>query len=97
MLLPLMIQAGGDVLGLDWHMPLGETWMRLGVPAVQGNLDPVALLAPRETLLEKAAGVLAEADGRPGHIFNLGHGVLPDTPYDNVKALVDYVHEASVR
>jgi uroporphyrinogen decarboxylase len=92
-LLALQRQAGGDVIGLDWRTPLDEGWRRLGEGvAVQGNLDPTALLAPRERLLAKADDVLARAGGRPGHIFNLGHGVLPGTPVDNVRALIEHVH-----
>ena len=92
-LLPLMAEAGGDVMALDWRAPLVETWDLLGVKAVQGNLDPVILFADRQGV-EKAAGkLMADVAGRPGHIFNLGHGILPETPVDNVKALVDFVHE----
>ena len=88
--------AGPDVLGVDWHTPLARGW-EVGAKAVQGNLDPVCLFAPREVLLAKAQHVLDQAAGRNGHIFNLGHGILPKTPVDNVKALVDYVHEKSAR
>lgn len=92
-LLELQHEAGGDVIGLDWRVELGRTWDRLGPNvAVQGNLDPVLLLGPRTELLAQAQRVLEEAAGRPGHIFNLGHGILPNTPVDNVKALVDAVH-----
>jgi uroporphyrinogen decarboxylase len=91
-LLPLQRQAGGDVIGVDWRVGLDEAWRRLGDGvAVQGNLDPTALFAPRERLLAKADDVLARAGGRPGHIFNLGHGVLPGTPVENVRALVEHV------
>lgn len=97
-LLELMTAAGGDVIGVDWHSELDEAWAKIGhTRAVQGNLDPVALFAPREFLLKKAEKILAQADNRNGHIFNLGHGILPETPVDNVKALVDFVHEKSVR
>ena len=82
-----------DVIALDWRVPLGSTWSSLGCGAVQGNLDPVALCAGREVIAREARAVLDEAAGRPGHIFNLGHGILPQTPVDNVKFLVDYVHE----
>jgi uroporphyrinogen decarboxylase len=92
-LLALQRQAGGDVIGLDWRIPLDEGWRRLGEGvAVQGNLDPTALFAPRERLLAKADDVLARAGGRPGHIFNLGHGVLPGTPVESVRALIEHVH-----
>jgi uroporphyrinogen decarboxylase len=84
-----------DVLALDWRAPLRETWERTGVTAVQGNLDPIVLCADRASVLREAKAVLDAADGRPGHIFNLGHGIVPQTPVDNVKALVDFVHENS--
>jgi uroporphyrinogen decarboxylase len=84
-----------DVLALDWRTPLRETWERTGVTAVQGNLDPIVLCADRASVLREAGAVLDAADGRPGHIFNLGHGIVPQTPVDNVKALVDFVHEHS--
>ncbi|MDP7167649.1 MAG: uroporphyrinogen decarboxylase [Nitrospinota bacterium] len=86
-------KAGGDVIGLDWRVNLGESWDALGRVAVQGNLDPCVLLADRETIRRRAGDILRQAGGRPGHIFNLGHGVLPMTPVDNVKYLVDLVHE----
>ena len=93
-LLPLMRQAGGDVIGVDWRTPLDIAWNRIGPDkGVQGNLDPATLLAPRELLLQRAEEVLDKAGAVPGHIFNLGHGVLPSTPEDSVKALVDFVHE----
>lgn len=92
-LLELMKEAGGDVIGLDWRVDLKEAWKRLGYDvAVQGNLDPVALLAPPAEISRRAGRVLEKAEGRPGHIFNLGHGVLPGTPVDHVLALVDAVH-----
>jgi uroporphyrinogen decarboxylase len=95
-LLELMRDAGGDVIGLDWRVDLGEAWARLGTDvAVQGNLDPVALLAPPDEIRRRVAEILAGAAGRPGHIFNLGHGVLPETPVAHVEALVDAVHELS--
>ena len=84
-----------DVLALDWRTPLRETWERTGVTAVQGNLDPIVLCADRASVLREAKAVLDAAGGRPGHIFNLGHGIVPETPVDNVKALVDFVHENS--
>lgn len=93
-LLELITEAGGDVIGVDWHSNLDDAWRKIGHhKAVQGNLDPVTLFAPPDFLLEKAAQVLAQAENRNGHIFNLGHGILPETPVDNVKALVDFVHE----
>jgi len=97
-LLPLMHRAGGDVIGIDWRTPLAESWERLGFEcAVQGNLDPAILFCDRARITEEVDRILAEAGGRPGHIFNLGHGVLPGTPEENVKFLVDYVHEKSAR
>ena len=96
-ILPLMAQAGGDVMALDWRAPLMESWDLMGVKAVQGNLDPVALFADRKMMLRSAKAVLEEVDQRPGHIFNLGHGILPKTPVDNVKALVDFVHESTFK
>ena len=93
-LLELMREAGGDVIGFDWRVRLDEAWRRVGHDvAVMGNLDPVALFADREVLLAQARRVLDQADRRPGHIFNLGHGILPETPVENVIALVDFVHE----
>ncbi len=92
-LLEEMAAAGPDVVGIDWHVPLDVAWERVGEPfGVQGNLDPAALLAPRPLLVEKAREVLRRAAGRPGHVFNLGHGVLPETPLDNLHALVEAVH-----
>ena len=95
-LLAQMMEAAPDVIGIDWHTPLQRGW-EIGAKAVQGNMDPVSLFAPREVVLSKAQEVLEAAGGRNGHIFNLGHGILPKTPVDNVKALVDYVHEHSAR
>jgi len=95
-LLELMRVAGGDVIGLDWRVRLDEGWQRIGHDvAVMGNLDPVALFANRKQLLAQATSILEQANGRPGHIFNLGHGILPETPVENVIALVDAVHEMS--
>jgi len=95
-LLPLMAEAGGDVIGVDWRIGLAEAWQTVGEQcAVQGNLEPLVLLADRETIATRAQEVLDAAAGRPGHIFNLGHGVLQQTPVDNVRYLVDFVHEAS--
>ena len=92
-LLPLMREAGGDVIGLDWRTPLDEGWARVGDGvAVQGNLDPTLLFAPQERLLARVDDVLRQAKGRLGHVFNLGHGILPGTNVDNVKAVVDHVH-----
>lgn len=96
-LLPFMAAAGGDVLGLDWHTPIALTREKLKVRAVQGNLDPICLFADREVVRRKAMQVLDDAGETPGHIFNLGHGILPKTPVDNVKFLVDFVHESTRR
>jgi len=93
-LLELMREAGGDVIGLDWRVRLDEGWRRVGHDvAVMGNLDPVALFANREGLRTQTKRILDQAGGRPGHIFNLGHGILPETPVENVIALVEMVHE----
>jgi uroporphyrinogen decarboxylase len=92
-LLPAMRRAGGTVLGLDWRIPLDEGWKILGYDvAVQGNLDPAALFAPLPELKKRVEDVLRRAGGRPGHIFNLGHGILQGSPVDSVKAVVDMVH-----
>lgn len=96
-LYPLMAAAGGDVIGIDWRTDLATQWAAIGDRAIMGNLDPYSLLAPRSVLQARAQDVLDRAGGRPGHIFNLGHGVFPSASVDQVKALVDYVHEASAR
>lgn len=97
-LLELMREAGGDVIGLDWRVSLGQAWRRLGPDvAVQGNLDPAALFAEPADIKKKVDRILKEAAGRPGHIFNLGHGVLPGTPESHVKYLVEVVHELGRR
>ena len=87
-------EAGGDVIGADWRTPLDEAWERIGHDrAVQGNLDPTILLAPLERIFEAIDDVLERAGGRPGHIFNLGHGILPMTPVEHVQAAARYVHQ----
>jgi len=97
-LLPLLTEAGGSVIGVDWRVPLDDAWATIGYDhAVQGNLDPVVLLSTPAEIRRRAQEVLDQAGGRPGHIFNLGHGVLPQTPVDNVIALVDAVHELGSR
>jgi uroporphyrinogen decarboxylase len=97
-LLESMRQAGGDVIGLDWRVPLDKGWARVGHDVgIMGNLDPVALFANRRHIREQAALILEQAASRPGHIFNLGHGILPETPVENVIALVNDVHELSSR
>ena len=89
-----MKAAGGDVIGVDWRLPLDEAWAIVGDDrGIQGNLDPTALLGPRERLLAAADDVLRRAAGRPGHVFNLGHGVLPNTDLASVQALARHVHE----
>jgi len=93
-LLESMAEAGGEVIGLDWRIPLDRGWERIGRNrAVQGNLDPVALFAPLPELRRRVTDILRRAGGRPGHIFNLGHGILPETPVDQVRAVVDLVHD----
>jgi uroporphyrinogen decarboxylase len=97
-ILHAMREAGGDVIGADWRIPLDDAWTRIGSDrAIQGNLDPTLLLGPRERLFAGARDVLTRAAGRPGHIFNLGHGLLPMTPVENVQALARFVHEQSAR
>ena len=92
-LLALQREAGGDVIGVDWRTPLDEGWDRIGHDrAVQGNLEPHALFAPLPRLLARVDDVLARAGGRPGHVFNLGHGILPGTPVEHVRAVVEHVH-----
>lgn len=91
-LLPLLVEAGGSVIGLDWRVDLARGWEAVGHDrAVQGNLDPAVLLADRETVRRRTRDVLARAAGRPGHIFNLGHGVLPGTPVENVLEVIETV------
>jgi uroporphyrinogen decarboxylase len=94
-LLPLMAHAGGDVIGVDWRVRLGEAWARIGPRAIQGNLDPAVLLAPFPVAAAAAREILDEVAGRPGHIFNLGHGVLPQTPLGHLARLVELVHEST--
>jgi uroporphyrinogen decarboxylase len=97
-LLELMKRAGGKVIGVDWRVDIGEAWGRVGYDvAIQGNLDPVVLLAPLELVEKEVKRILGGVKGRPGHIFNLGHGILPNTPPENVAALVDMVHEYSLK
>jgi uroporphyrinogen decarboxylase len=97
-LLPLLSQAGAAVVGIDWRVNLDAAWQTVGFQrAVQGNLDPAALLAPPGEIRRRAQQILDQAAGRPGHIFNLGHGVLPQTPVASARTLVDVVHEMSRR
>jgi uroporphyrinogen decarboxylase len=93
-LLPAMQETGADVIGVDWRIPLDDAWKSLGFRgAIQGNLDPTSLFADWPQVQARAADVMQRAGGRAGHIFNLGHGILPGTPVENVRALVDFVHE----
>jgi uroporphyrinogen decarboxylase len=95
-MLPMIQAAGGDVIGVDWRIDLAQAWHQLGDQvAIQGNLDPVALFADWEALQARARYILDSVKGKRGHIFNLGHGILPETPVDNVRRLVDFVHEYS--
>jgi uroporphyrinogen decarboxylase len=97
-LLELLREAGGDVIGFDWRVRLDEAWARVGHDvAVMGNMDPVALFANMDHVRAEAKKILDQAGGRAGHIFNLGHGILPETPVDNVIALVETVHQANQR
>jgi uroporphyrinogen decarboxylase len=97
-LLPSMQETGAEVIGLDWRIPLDTGWQSLGFKgAVQGNLDPVLLFASLQEIRSRATDILRRAAGRPGHIFNLGHGILPETPVENVKALCNFVREHSAQ
>ncbi len=97
-LLEAMREAGGTVIGLDWRTPMNEGWKKVGADrAVQGNLDPTILLATRELAEQASKRILDEVDNKVGHIFNLGHGILPETPMENVEAVIDYVHRTSAR
>jgi uroporphyrinogen decarboxylase len=97
-LLPSMKETGAEVIGVDWRFPLDQAWSSLNYRgAVQGNLDPVLLFAGQKELRKRTDAVLRQAGGRPGHIFNLGHGILPETPVENVRALVNFVRELSVK
>jgi uroporphyrinogen decarboxylase len=91
-LLPQLATAGAGVVGVDWRVDLLEAWERLGEVAIMGNLDPVVLMAPRPEVVRRTRELLDRVGGRPGWIFNLGHGILPQTPVDNVLALVETVH-----
>ena len=93
-LLGMMRDAGGDVIGVDWRVNLDDGWDQIGHDrAVQGNLDPVALFGPLSEIRRSVEDILKRAEGRPGHIFNLGHGILPETPVDHVAAVAEMVHE----
>ena len=93
-LLEAMAEAGGDVIGVDWRISLDKAWSRIGEDkAIQGNLDPTLLLGPVPRMLRSASEILQCVKKRPGHIFNLGHGILPDTPVEHVQELVQFVHQ----
>jgi uroporphyrinogen decarboxylase len=92
-LLSSMKETGADVIGVDWRIDLDDAWDEIGSGAVQGNLDPVLLFADFQEVRGRATQILDSVKGRAGHIFNLGHGILPSTPVENVKALADFVHE----
>ena len=97
-LVPLLSEAGGSVIGVDWRIRLDDAWRAIGYDkGIQGNLDPTVLLSDRKEIRRRVQEILDQAAGRPGHIFNLGHGVLPQTPVENVLALVDAVHELGSR
>jgi uroporphyrinogen decarboxylase len=97
-ILPEMREAGGDVIGADWRIHLDEAWARVGYDrGIQGNLDPTLLLGPLDRIIAATDDVLARAGGRPGHIFNLGHGILPMTPLEHVQAVARYVHQKTRR
>ena len=98
MLLDAMREAGSDVIGVDWRIPLDDAWRRIGPDVgIQGNLDPVALFAPLPEIERRVNDILERAGNRPGHIFNLGHGILPETPVEHVQAVADLVHARSAR
>ncbi len=97
MLLPSMKETGAEVIGLDWRIPLDQGWKAVGSGAVQGNLDPAVLFAAWKEIKGRAAEILRLAGGRAGHVFNLGHGILPETPWENVKTLAKFVQEHSDR
>ena len=97
-LLPSMQETGAEVIGVDWRIPLDDAWRSLGYRgAVQGNLDPVLLFADWKDLKSRAQDILRRANGQPGHVFNLGHGILPETPVEKVRALAAFVQEYSVK
>jgi len=93
-LLPAMRSTGADVLGLDWRVPLDAAWTAIDhACAVQGNLDPITLFAPQDLIRDRVHSILSQAAGRPGHIFNVGHGIVPETSVENVQAAVRFVRE----
>jgi uroporphyrinogen decarboxylase len=97
-LLPLVARGGGDAVSVDWRMPIDEAWKVIGEDrAIQGNLDPCALLAGEDFALRRTREILDRVGGRPGHIFNLGHGILPETDWQVAKTVIDFVHEYTTR
>jgi uroporphyrinogen decarboxylase len=94
-ILRTMKEAGGDVVGVDWRIPIDEAWDQVGDLAIQGNLDPATLLGHRSLVEARTREILVRIGGRPGHVFNLGHGILPDTSPEMAKELVQFVHNAS--
>lgn len=96
-LLNIMKNAGGEAIGVDWRVPINEAWDRIGDIAIQGNLDPAALLGDWDIIESRTKEILSRIRGRRGHIFNLGHGVLPETPVEKAKQLVNFVHRATQR
>ena len=94
-ILRIMKEAGGDVIGVDWRVPIDKAWEQIGNTAIQGNLDPATLLGGRSLLEARTKEILSRIGGRPGHVFNLGHGVLPETPVENAKELVQFVHKTT--
>jgi uroporphyrinogen decarboxylase len=97
-LLELMKRAGGDLIGVDWRVDIGEAWARIGYDVgIQGNLDPVVLFGSVGLIKKQVERILDQVGGRPGHVFNLGHGILPNTPVENVAALVEMVHAYRAR
>jgi uroporphyrinogen decarboxylase len=97
-LLDAMREAGGDVVGVDWRIPLDDAWRHIGHDVgIQGNLDPVALFAPLPEIARHVDDILQRANNRPGHIFNLGHGIIPGTPVEHVQAVAEMVHIRSAR
>jgi uroporphyrinogen decarboxylase len=96
-LLPMLAEAGGDAIGLDWRVDIGKAWDIVGHDrAVQGNLDPACLLAGRDVALARTDEILNKVGGRPGHIFNVGHGLLPETDPEVVRAVVEHVHSVDL-
>jgi uroporphyrinogen decarboxylase len=90
-----MREADSDVYGVDWRLPIDDAWLVLGETAIQGNLDPATLLASEKLIIERTRDILGRAAGKPGHIFNLGHGVLPETKPEKAKGLVRFVQEST--